>query len=280
MSTFRQRTDLAAACLSLTLACTAVAQPAEPPATAPQPPEPPAEQGPIARADARYAALLAELVDANGLVRYELLKDAERLSGLEQVVADYGDAALPDDRDERLAFWLNAYNANVLLRAHQAIQEPDFKTVNDVPGFFDSQVIRVAGEELTLNRLENDRIRPLGDPRIHAALVCAARSCPPLRSKPFSADDLHGQLVRRSWIWVNDTTKNRFARAKLEVSQIFKWYEADFDVEPYGGVRGFLDRFADPNGRLGRFLTANPNTRLEHLAYDWSLNQAKPDSRR
>ena len=147
-----------------------------------------------------------------------------------------------------------------------------FISVDKVDGLFDERPIIVASEGLTLNKLENERIRPLKDPRIHATLVCAAMSCPVLRNEPYRPDKLDEQLDEQCSKWVNDITKNRVVDGKLQISPIFDWYGSDFEVEPYGSVMGFLRHFADPDGELGKFLKSNPNPQIEWMTYDWSLN--------
>lgn len=84
------------------------------------------------------------------------------------------------DSADRLAFYLNAYNALVI----KAVVDrwPQISSVRKIDGFFDRLSYQVGGRQLTLNQLENRVIRPtFKDPRIHFALVCAARSCPPSR---------------------------------------------------------------------------------------------------
>ena len=81
--------------------------------------------------------------------------------------ADLGGAS----PEQAIAFWSNAYNAVV---AHFVLElYPDLKSVKDVPGFFDKRRQRVAGEELTLDEIEDRALAP-GDPRVHFAVVCAS----------------------------------------------------------------------------------------------------------
>ena len=83
------------------------------------------------------------------------------------------------DKKEQLAFYINAYNAWIL---HEALGKYPTKSVKDALfTFFTGKRITVAGEQMSFNALEKDIIRPkFGDPRIHFALNCASRSCPPL----------------------------------------------------------------------------------------------------
>lgn len=138
-----------------------------------------------------------------------------------------------------------------------------------------SPVLNNAGRTMTLNDLENDHIRPLGDPRIHAALVCAAMSCPPLRDEPYTAKQLDKQLNDQSQRWINDPTKFVVDKQGLGVSMIMQWYGKDFNVAPYGSVVGFIRKFAEPTGPVGRLLSRDDEPPVHFLKYDWRLNQPR-----
>ena len=137
-----------------------------------------------------------------------------------------------------------------------------------------SPVLNNAGRTMTLNDLENDHIRPVGDPRIHAALVCAAMSCPPLRDEPYTAKQLDKQLTDRCRRWINDRTKFIVDEPGLGVSAIMPWYAEDFTVAPYGGVVGFIRTFAEPTSPIGRLFSRKDEPPVHFLEYDWRLNQA------
>lgn len=226
------------------------------------------------RAMYAYQLLLDEIVTPQGLVRYDRFREADRVMRIGLVVREFKEADLPEDGNEKLAFLCNAYNANVLFQAMMERAKPGFTSVINVEGFFDRFPVTVAAEPMYLNFLENKRIRPLGDPRVHAALVCAAMSCPPLRIERYQGDMLDRQLDDQCRRWVNDTDRNRVENGTLQLSEIFNWYGEDFTVEPYGGVVGFLRHFAEPGGELAAFLVSEANPTIEWLEYDWSLNLA------
>jgi len=222
-----------------------------------------------------FASILDEVVTRDGLVRYDRLDDEVRRADLERVVRGYATAERPTERAADLAFLMNAYNANVLLMAATARNEPGFENVLKVDGFFDRTTITVAGTAMTLNGLEKERIRSFGDPRFHAALVCAAESCPPLRAEPFVAARLDEQLDEQSRRWVRDRTKNDVKSGNLELSQIFNWYRSDFEVAPYGGVQGFVHAFAEPGSPLARASAPDRRPEIRFKEYQWRLNQAR-----
>ncbi len=236
----------------------------------------PKTESALASVNRTYAALLKDIVTPDGLVRYDVLGEAPRRRSLLAIVAAYAKADLPSGDDEKLAFLCNAYNVNVLKMVVGETAKEDFTSVMDIPGFFDTLSITVAGKQMTLNALENEQIRPMGDPRIHAALVCAAMSCPPLRGEPYTAQRLDEQLNDQCRRWINDPKRNGIDEQGLRVSMIMQWYGDDFSVEPYGGVVGFVRAFAEPTGPIGRRLSREDEPQVHFLKYDWRLNRAQP----
>ena len=223
--------------------------------------------------DAEFDALLKAIVDADGWVRYSVLAEPERSNALANVVKRHAEAALPKEVTERKAFLCNAYNANVLHGTAEACLDPAFKTVKDVPGFFDHVRVTVAGQQFTLDELKTS-IRQLGDPRIHAALVFGARGCPPLRSEPYAAARLDEQFDQQSRRWVDDGRSNLVKTDRLAISEIFKWHESDFAVEPYKGVNEFLRRNSSPAGMIRWYLKNAPEPRVEYSTFNWRLNRS------
>jgi hypothetical protein len=215
-----------------------------------------------------WDGLLRAFVD-RGFVDYPGLCGAPELEGfLEEVaLADPGAT-----REQRLAFWINAYNATTvgaILRGRSP------RTLLGRYRFFLRERHRVAGEEITLWDLEHERLRPLGEPRIHFALVCASESCPRLASESFAAGVLDAQLEAVARDFVNDPTRNRFypEEGVVLLSAIFDWYREDFEVdgrtlEQY--VAGYVD---DPGVARG---LRNGAFEVRFLPYDWGLNGIPP----
>ena len=165
---------------------------------------------------------------------------------------------------QRLAFYINAYNASVVAAV---IDHLPLSSVMKVKGFFDRKQHAIAGKKFTLNQLENKVIRPrFNEARIHFALVCAAKSCPPLQGRAFSAKRLNRDL---------DRLTRRFIRGKgvklsqvgARVSKLFEWYAEDFN-KAEGSVAAFLAKYRKEDASK---LTA-PNLKISYLEYDWSLN--------
>jgi hypothetical protein len=175
----------------------------------------------------------------------------------------------PWDSNDRLAFWLNAYNACVI--AGIVERYPKIKSVQEVKGFFDDKRWKVAGQVMSLNEIEK-KVRSFRDPRIHFVLVCGAKSCPPLRPYAMMGDELQRRLEEITKKVVNDERYVQVdAKAKrLRLTRTMSWYQQDF-VDKYGSLEEFLLRYLkEPKCAE---LAAGGYT-IEFMSYDWALNDA------
>ena len=215
-----------------------------------------------------YAELLEKYVK-NGVVDYQGFKKEETklnqyLSTLEKTDVK----ALP--KNEQFAFYINAYNAwtiKLILSDY-----PGIKSIKDLGSFFKSpwkkKIARINGKVITLDNIEHDILRPrFKDPRIHFAVNCASKSCPPLRSEPYQGDVLGQQLTEMTEAFINDPEYNRLEGNTLYASSIFKWYAEDFNDD----IVGFFLKYA--KGELLEQLKQNQKQiKVKYLDYDWSLN--------
>ncbi len=163
-----------------------------------------------------------------------------------------GDARLPDgaSRDERLAYYINAYN---ILAMKVVADNWPVKSIRDVGGFLQPvwklPAGRVGGRTVSLDDIEHSELRPLGDPRIHFAIVCASRSCPDLRREPYSGLRLSAQLDDQVRRFLANPSKGLDIRLNaVRASRIFAWFEEDFASS--GGPMGFIQRYR-PDVRAG-----------------------------
>lgn len=215
-----------------------------------------------------YATLLGRYVH-NGRVDYQgLQKDEAVLDDYLDVLAAVDPNAL--SRKERFAFYINAYNAwtiKLILSRY-----PNIHSIKELGGLFSSpwkkKVARIDGRVLTLDQIEHDILRKqFKDPRIHFAVNCASKGCPPLQGEPFVGERLDRQLDRAAAGFINNPRYNRLEGDILMVSRIFDWFAEDFNDD----VIGFFLLYAEPS--LRQQLKANRSRiRIEYLDYDWSLN--------
>lgn len=131
-------------------------------------------------------------------------------------------------KDEALAFWINLYNAGALILAGRALREGE-QSVLGVPGGFQSKIVTIDGERLSLHDIEHGKLRRFRDPRIHAALVCGSVSCPTLRREPYSGSTLDQELDEqiRYFLGAGACMPNRAAN-KVRLSRVFLWFGGDF----------------------------------------------------
>jgi hypothetical protein len=123
---------------------------------------------------------------------------------------------------------------------------------------------------VTLDHIEHDILRPrFRDPRVHFAVNCASKSCPPLLAEPFRGQTLDAQLTAVTVEFLNQPANSRLEGDRLWVSSIFKWFAEDFNAD----VVGFYLAYAQ--GELKRKLEAGRGRiEVKYMDYDWSLNAA------
>jgi hypothetical protein len=186
-------------------------------------------------------------------------------------------------REQRFAFWINAYNAHTILKV---VDNLPLKSIRDLDGafglksVFDDEFIAMkafhpdgADDKLSLNDIENGILRKeFEDARLHAAINCASFSCPALLNEAFTAEKLDEQLTARMRGFLADLKRNVFVREKgqLKLSEIFKWFRADFERDA-GSVGEFLARYvAESDADFVR------KAEIRYVDYDWSLNGVEP----
>lgn len=192
-------------------------------------------------------------------------QDRKRLAAY---LANVGDADPKGmSPDERKAFFINAYNAMAI---GIVLERYPVKSIRDIDGAFRSIRRRIGSEMLTLDDIEN-RLRAMNDARIHFAIVCASKSCPPLASRAYRAAGLPAELDAQGRSFLGDPRKNVIDRAagRLALSRIFDWDRREFERDG-GTVQRFAARFAPDPATASWIETFR---KPEFLEYDWSLNQ-------
>lgn len=243
------------------------------------------------------ADLKAKFIDAErGAVRYKSIRGSEefeRYKDLTRGLRSFDLRSLKE-RGPRLAFWTNIYNTAVI---HGVIELGLVLSVKEYPGFFDRITYEIGGFRFSLNEMEHGLLRgnrrhpyrvlrpfrqrdprleftivPL-DPRIHFALVCGARSCPPIGF--YEAEQIDFQLGLAALSFINSPQVKILPDEKtVFISMIFKWYKIDFG----GSDRALLDTLLNylDEGKDKAFLEENRNQiRIRYQPYDWNLNQSE-----
>ncbi len=229
---------------------------------------------------AAFGALLARYVDDAGRVDYARWKASEDdTRALHAYLADLSgaDVAAPAPRAAVLAFWINAYNALTLatvlhlyptasIRDHAA-RVFGFNVWKDVK-------LHVGGRLRSLDDIEHGVLRLMGEPRIHFALVCASTGCPVLRREAYTPDRVDAELDAnaRAFFGRPDSLKADPDARVVSLSELLKWYGADFATAPAGqvaAVRRFFPATADWDW------IDDADVRVEYLPYDWRLNDRR-----
>lgn len=199
------------------------------------------------------------------LVDYPAIKADGSLDKAYQALAGFDISGLAN-REQRLAFYINAYN---ILALKTVADHWPVDSIKDVGGLFspvwDKPAGELGGKTVSLGEVEHKILRPMGDPRIHLAIVCASVSCPDLRAEPYTAAQLSAQLDDQARQFLHNPGKGlRIDQDHLSVSQIFDWFETDFAAS--GGVKAFLRHYrADL-----------PELKLKtDIDYDWSVNSSR-----
>jgi hypothetical protein len=241
------------------------------------------------------ADLKAQFIDLErGIVRYKEIggsEEFERYRDLTSGLRSF-DLRTLETRDQRLAFWINIYNTAVI---HGVIELGLERSVKEFRRFFDRVAYEIGEYRFSLNDIEHGLLRgnrrppyrlskpfrrgdprlefavlPM-DPRIHFALVCGARSCPPIGF--YEAGQIDFQLPLAATSFVNSPQVQILPQEKtVLISMIFKWYKPDFggsDEALIDTILSFLDE-----GKNKDFLKDNGDrVRIKYQPYDWSLNE-------
>lgn len=224
-----------------------------------------------------WTDLLEQFVDDDGNVDYASWKNsADALRQLDDYLASLSrlDRNRSANPPQRLAFWINAYNAATvrgILREY-----PTSSIQNHVARLWGYNIWRdlrliVEDNSYSLGEIEHAILRPMNEPRIHFAIVCASRGCPRLLNEAYTADKLEQQLLENTLAFFADPAKcsTDAENHELQLSPILSWYAADFG----SSTPAILQRIADWLPKDARALARSKDVRLVYLDYDWNLNE-------
>lgn len=229
--------------------------------------------------------LAAHVVE--GGVRYDtLVQDADELRRVVATLGGAGPRTIPPrfpTRASRLAYSINAYNALVL---YAVVEAWPIDSVRDVHGwiepdpgfgFFWARHYELDGRWINLYDLEHDVLRAgFEDARIHAALVCASRSCPELSERPYDPRRLDAQLDRAMRAFCEREVV--VEEHRIVLSAIFDWYREDFerDARRAGWGETLLDYVEHCAPRADVARARSEGLDVVFAEYDWRLNAAPP----
>lgn len=163
-------------------------------------------------------------------------------------------------KNEKLAYWINAYNA---LTIDLILRHYPVKSIKDIKNPWDQKLWTLGKTTYSLNEIEHDILRKMGEPRIHFAIVCASYSCPKLQNEAFTASRLEQQLNEVTTAFLSDPEQNKISEKKLELSKIFKWFRKDF--EQNGSLIDFINQYTET--------AISKDAKINYKDYHWALNE-------
>ncbi len=238
-------------------------------------------------------------MDVNlGRVDYDTVASSEAFAAyveLSRSLRNF-DLHLLQSREEKLAFWINLYNA---LLIHAVIAYRVNQSITEIRGVFDRAAYIINGMRFSANDIEHGILRANAghillpgaqftpddprrthclekrDARVHFALVCASQSCPPIGV--YTAERIDSQLDLAAQNFAAQEIRIDRERNAVHLSKIFSWYAADFGGQLFGylnrgkllrGIARFL-----PSADDRAFLETNADDlHVSFMPYDWSLN--------
>ncbi|MEO5909540.1 MAG: DUF547 domain-containing protein [Pelobium sp.] len=211
-----------------------------------------------------FDKLLKANVSSKGMVNYaSFAKSKATLESYITSLSKTNTATL--SKNEKLAFWINAYNA---ITIDQIIRNYPIKSILKIAdGKVWDQTLpfKFDGRAVTLNDIEKKILlgSDLFDARIHFAVNCAAVSCPTLQNRAYTADNIQGLLTANTKAALANPAFNKISASNASLSKLFDWYKADF-VKGEGSIVNFINKYSSTK--------INGNTKIDYLEYNWDLN--------
>lgn len=175
-------------------------------------------------------------------------------------------------KEEKISFWINAYN---LLTIDLIVTKGEQESIHNLGGLVGDPWNEfswvIDGLEITLSQINHQTLRNINEPRVNFALTCAAISCPNLKNQPYWPQLIYTQLERQTREFLRNkekgvklikspkTDSNLRQTDKFKVSQIFQWFNNDFE---HGNIERFVQRYVFLYGA----------THDGYLPYNWNLN--------
>ncbi|WP_462253247.1 DUF547 domain-containing protein [Ekhidna sp.] len=217
-----------------------------------------------------FDQLLQKYVDDQGIVNYKGLKQDRAKLKSYLAILENNAPQKSWTRDQKLTYWINAYNAYTLDLILEHYPVKSIKEIGStikipfVSTAWDVKFINIGGKEYDLNNIEHGIIRKeFNEPRIHFALVCAAVSCPKLQNRAYTPEKLEEQLTQAAKQFLANPSKNKISSNKATLSKLFNWYGGDFKTE--GTLIEYINKYAPTK--------LDKNAKIAWMDYNWDLNE-------
>jgi hypothetical protein len=163
-------------------------------------------------------------------------------------------------KDDKLAYWMNAYNAMTI---DLIIQNYPVKSIKDIKDPWEQRLWKLGDKWYNLNEIEHQILRKMNEPRIHFGIVCASYSCPKLQNEAFTAERLDNQLTKATKDFLLDQNRNILTSTSIKISKIFQWFSKDFKQN--GNLIDFLNQYSD--------VQISSTAKKSFKDYNWDLNE-------
>lgn len=195
----------------------------------------------------------------DGKVNYKAVKMNERV--INDLVDHLGTSAYSEEEEK--AYLINAYNIFVI---YQVIENyGEIKQPTDLIDFFTGKNLVLNNELTSLDYIENEILRKkYNDPRIHFALVCGAKGCPPITNFAYTPDKLDEQLEAQTKAGLNRDGFVYEENGTNYISQIFEWFQGDFGKNKHDVIE-YINKYRDE--------PLPTNNKVRYYPYDWNLNE-------
>lgn len=181
------------------------------------------------------------------------------------------------DRNSTLAFWINAYNAVTIKGILKEYPTTSIRNHTSETGGYNiwkNLMLTVGNGQYSLNSMEHEILRKMGEPRIHFAIVCASHSCPRLLNQAYTASDLENQLTlnTKNFFANPENLKYNQSRGSFQLSALLDWFKTDFGPTQSDQLR-YLSAYMPPAAATAAQNNAVRN--ISYLDYSWALNELK-----
>jgi len=208
----------------------------------------------------KWNRLLTKYVSSEGTINYKGFKEDEKALKSYLSVLRNNMPAKNWSKADKLAYWLNVYNAYTV---KLIIDNYPVKSIKDIKKPWDLRFFRLGKKWYTLNDVEHQILRKMKDPRIHFGINCASFSCPPLSNKAFNSKNVDAALEKLTIAFINDPKRNTISANQIEISKIFSWFAKDFKKE--GTIINFLNKYSNTK--------INTSAKKSFKNYNWDLNE-------
>lgn len=212
-----------------------------------------------------WDALLKKYVAEDGAVDYDGFKKDEK--ALKMYLVDLGSNPINKQasKNERLAYYINLYNASII---EIIIDNDQPESIKDLGSFLSpvwkKDFIKVGDELWSLDNIEKGVLQKMGDPRIHFAINCASYSCPKLQNQAFTSENMDSLMNKAAGEFINSDKNDLSDPDNPKLSEIFKWYRSDFTNAGMTIIE-YVNKYAETK--------ISDGASIDYLDYDWSLNK-------